>query len=218
MGFLDRLDEIAPGLGRLATALRGGFTEQDYARVRPDAQIYQLPEGSISAVRAVQARGRAARFGVPVGWAEQSSSELAVVQAHEPSGAQVHVAMYRPDAPADVVFSMRAGSVSGMGNPSPATAPEQWPLGVERQTGLRTVSNMRRVEFAGDVGYYWSLQGSMAGFRLGRPNQPTIEVHSIEMWAPLGDDAMLKFICIAPPPRAQEAAEGINTVISSWQW
>lgn len=218
MGFLDRLDEMFPGFGRVADALRGGFSEEDYERVRPGPEVYALPLGPSSALRSIEVRGRPARFAVPADWAEQSSSELAVIQAHEPSGAQAHLAMYRPDAPANVVYSMRVGSVSGASSAMQRTSPAQWPLGVERHTGLRTVSRMRRVKFAGDVGYYWALEGSMPGFRLGRPNQPTVPLHSIEMWAPLGDDAMLKFLCTAPPSSAAEATEGFNTVISSWEW
>jgi hypothetical protein len=218
MGFLDRLDEMFPGFGRVADALRGGFSEEDYERVRPGPEVYALPQGPGSAERSIDVRGRPGRFAVPVGWAEQVPSELAAMQTHEPSGAEVHVAMYRPDAPADVVYSMRVGSVSGASNAMQGTSPEQWPLEVERQTGLRTLSRIRRVKFAGDVGYYWALEGSMAGFRLGRPNQPTVPLHSIEMWAPLGADAALKFLCLAPPSSAAEATEGFNTLIGSWEW
>jgi hypothetical protein len=216
LGFLDRLDEIAPGYGRIADWLRGGFSEQDYERVRGDAQINRLPQGPITALSSINVRGRRAHMGTPAGWVEHTPSELAMIQAQEGPDGEVHAALNHADASPEVLFSLRVCSF--VSDALRAANQERWPLEVERQTGLRTVSRIRRVDFAGSVGYYWSLQGTMEGLQLGRPNQPIIDLHSGEMWALLDHGAILKFLCLAPIARAQEATEALNTAISSWQW
>ncbi len=58
----------------------------------------------------------------------------------------------------------------------------------------------------------------MPGFMLSRPHQPVLQMHSIEMWAPMPGNAIMRLLGVAPLESAESMARDFNTVVASWRW
>jgi PPK2 family polyphosphate:nucleotide phosphotransferase len=100
-------------------------------------------------------------------------------------------------------------------------APENIPqlvLAAEQHTGLHAVSDVTPVSLDGATGWLWHLQGVVPGALFGRPQVATMDVHCSEMWASVDGFTAIKMLLTAPRASAHEAADGLGSVISSWQW
>jgi len=218
LGFLDRLDEIFPGYGAVADALRGGVSEADYERLRSDDRVYALPPGAIASEAIVDIGGRQASFGLAPEWKARSEAELTQMQSGEDAGLRVHAQLFRPDAPPEVPHTLTV--LSGAFEAKTTFRPVVCALAAEQRLGLIAVSRIIRVRLGGDIGHMWYLTGPVEGLRLSRPNQATIPIYSIELWVPLyaPRPRLLEILLVVPPEKINDSLPALNTLVGSWRW
>jgi hypothetical protein len=200
------------------TGLRLGFPSTGHDRLSGDGEVHRLAEGPIAEHASLRIGNRTARLGVPSGWKQRTSAEIAEIQASEGDEPSVVTQLYPLGATPGVVYAV---TVSRVTVPADFLTPKnllQLVQTVEHDMGLRAVSRIEKVDFGGDVGWLWHLQGRMQGRLLGRPNQSSIPAHCAEVWAPVDTGTALKILLTAPPAQAQEATAALNTMISSWRW
>ncbi|HWX44110.1 MAG TPA: TIR domain-containing protein [Solirubrobacteraceae bacterium] len=175
------------------------------------------PGGPSTERASVRIGSRYASFDIPPGWAERTGVELSAIQAIEGDMGTVHSQLYRLNDP-NIIYALTILSA-----PIPASmlAPENVPqlvLAVEQHTGMRAVSDVTPVALGGAAGWLWHLQGIVPGTLFRRPHVATMDVHCSEVWVSVDASTAIKMLLTAPRASAHEAAEGLNSVISSWRW
>lgn len=200
------------------TGLRLGVDSADYNRLIGDGEVHSLAEGPIAADASLRIANRTARLGVPNGWEQRTSAEIAKIQALEGNEARVIAQLYPLAATPEVVYAVTVSSATVPAGFLTSDNLFRLVLIVEQSMGLRAVSRVDRVAFGGDVGWLWHLEGTMPGHLLSRPHQSSITVHCAELWAPVDARTVLKILLTAPPDNTQEATDALNTMISSWRW
>jgi hypothetical protein len=161
---------------------------------------------------------RHARFDVPHGWEAQSAAKISEIQGTEGDQATVHAALHHPGASPELIYALTIWSAA---MPASMLAPEnisQLVLAAEQHTGLNRVSDVIPVSLDGAAGWLWHLQGVVPGALFGRPQVATMDVHCSEMWASVDAFTAIKMLLTAPRAIAHEAADGLSSVIFSWQW
>jgi hypothetical protein len=210
--FLDGLDKLFPGYGAVADRVRGGVSRADQDRLGDDGQMHRLVRGDAAGAVSVTVHGRPAHFDRPAGWEEFTPADLAALNAAT-GGGSFFAQLYRPDSAPTDVYSI--GLVSG--DPELAKAnPVLWALWSEGNLGL-PATRMYRVQFGNGVGFLWHHEGAVEGWKVGRPQQHMILIHTAEMWS-VSPPGPVRVALAAPPYRMEEAWAGFNTVIASWQW
>ncbi|HXA11652.1 MAG TPA: hypothetical protein VNW93_05615 [Mycobacterium sp.] len=200
------------------TGLRHGVLSTDHDRLSGDGEVHTLAEGPIAEHAQLMIGNRTARLGVPSGWQQRSSAEIAEIQAIEGDGPTVIAQLYPPARTPDVVYAVTISTMPVPANSLTSKNMLQLVLTVEHDMGLRAVSRVEKVDFGGDIGWLWHLQGRMQGRLLSRPHQPVIPVHCAEVWAPVDTGTALKILLTAPPEQEREATAALNTMIASWRW
>ncbi len=161
---------------------------------------------------------RHARFEIPHGWVAQSAAKVAEIQATEGDQATVHAALHHPGSNPELIYALTIWSIA---MPGSMLTPENVPqlvLSAEQHTGLRRVSDVTPSSLDGATGWLWHLQGVVPGSLFGRPQVATMDVHCSEMWTSVDAFTTMKLLLTAPRERAHEAADGLATVVFSWQW
>jgi hypothetical protein len=161
---------------------------------------------------------RHARFDVPHGWVAQSAAKISEIQATEGDQVTVHAALHHPGAGPELIYALTVWSTA---MPASILTPENIPqlvLSAEEHTGLRAVSDVTPVSVDGAAGWLWHFQGVVPGILFGRPQVATMDVHCSEMWASVDAFTAIKMLLTAPRANAHEAADGLSSVILSWQW
>jgi hypothetical protein len=200
------------------TGLRFGVPSADYERLRGDGRLHRLAEGPIAGHAVLMIGNRTAQLAIPGGWQQRPPAQITEIQAIEGDGstviAQLHPSALAPGVVYAVTVSRTRAPVGFLGVKSLL----RLVVAVERDMDLRAVSRIEKVEFGGEVGRLWHLEGRMPGRLLGRPDQPVISVHCAELWARVDAGTVLKILLTAPLQEAQEARAALDTVISSWRW
>jgi hypothetical protein len=161
---------------------------------------------------------RHARFDIPHGWVAQSAAKVSEIQATEGDQPTVHAALHHPGASPELIYALTIWSTA---TPASMLTPENIPqlvLSAEQHTGLRAVSDVTPVSLDGAAGWLWHLQGVVPGALFGRPQVATMDVHCSEVWASVDAFTAIKMLLTAPRASAHEAADGLSSVILSWQW
>jgi hypothetical protein len=200
------------------TGLRLGVLSTDHNRLSGAGEVHTLAEGPSAEHARLIIGNRAARLRVPSGWKQRTSAEIAELQAVEGDGPTVIAQLYPQARTPDVVYALTISTVRVPANSLTLKNMLELVQTVERDMGLRAVSRVEKVNFGGDVGWLWHLQGNMPGRLLSRPHQAVIPVHCAEVWAPVNSATVLKLLLTAPPEQAQEATAALNTMTSSWRW
>jgi hypothetical protein len=200
------------------TGLRFGVPSTDYERLRSDGQLHRLAEGSIAAHASLMIGNRTAQLAVPSGWEQRSPAQIAEIQAMEGDESSVIAQLYPSVATPDVVHAVTVSRVRAPGGFLRLKNLLQLVLTVERDMDLRAVSRVEAVDFGGEMGWLWHLEGRVPGRLLGRPSQSVIPAHCAELWAQVDAGTVLKILLTAPLQEAQEATAALNTMISSWRW
>jgi TIR domain len=179
--------------------------------------VAHQPDGPSTEHASVRIGSRYASFDIPQGWAERTGVEISAIQAIEGDMGTVHSQLYRFNNP-DLIYAL---TILSAAMPASMLTPENIPqlvLSVEQYTGLRAVSDATPVSLDGTAGWLWHLQGVVPGTLFGRPQVATMDVHCSEIWASVDASTAIKMLLTAPRASAHEAADGLNSVILSWQW
>jgi TIR domain len=161
---------------------------------------------------------RHARFDIPQGWVAQSAAKVAEIQATEGDQATVHAALHHPGSSPELIYALTIWSTAMPASMLTSENIPQMVLAAEQHTGLRGVSDVTPVSLDGAAGWLWHLQGVVPGALFGRPQVATMDVHCSEMWASVDAFTAIKMLLTAPRASAHEAADGLATVVFSWQW
>jgi hypothetical protein len=201
------------------TGLRLGVPSTDYERLRSDGELHSLAAtGSVAAHASLTIGNRTAQLAIPSGWAQRTPAQIAEIQAMEGDESTVIAQLYPSAATPDVVYAVtisRARVPSGFLRLKNLL---QLVLIVERDMELRAVSRVEKVDFGGEGGWLWHLEGRVPGRLLGRPRQSAIPAHCAELWAQVDAGTVLKMLLTAPLQEAQEATAALDIMISSWRW
>lgn len=188
------------------------------ARLSSDGEARTPVKGPVAEHATLQIGRRTAQLAIPSGWQQRSSAEIAELQAVEGDGSTVIAQLYPQARTPDVVYAVTISTVTAPADSLTLKNMLELVQIVERDMSLRAVSQVENVDFGGDVGWLWHLQGRMPGRLLSRPDQAVIPVHCAEVWAPVDSGTVLKVLLTAPPEQEQEATAALNTMISSWRW
>ncbi len=182
------------------------------------ASVDGSESGGLSTGRAyIRIRNRYASFDIPQGWSERTGVELSAIQALEGDVSTVHSQLYRINDP-NFIYALTILSAAIPAWTLTRQNIPQMLLAVEQHTGMRAVSDVTPVSIDGDAGWLWHLQGVVPGALFGRPQLATMDVHCSEIWASLDSSTAMKILLTAPRASASEAADGLMSMISSWQW
>jgi hypothetical protein len=175
------------------------------------------PDGPSTEHASMRIGSRYASFDIPHGWAERTGVEISAIQAIEGDMGTVHSQLYRFDNP-DLIYALTILSTAMPASMLMSENIPQLVLAVEQHTGMRAVSDATPVSLGGAAGWLWHLQGVVPGTLFGRPQVATMDVHCAEIWASVDASTAIKMLLTAPRASAHEAADGLNSVISSWKW